>query len=53
MSIYSDVTEQGSINLRYLAEQQKNQRVEKIKNNFLKQTRDIKLAESLSPNTIF
>ena len=51
MSIYSNVTEQDLINLRKLAEQQKNQRAEKIKNRSLKQTHDIKLAESLSPIT--
>ena len=49
MSIYSNVTEQGLVNLRKLAEQQKNQRALKIKNRILKQTHDIKLAESLSP----
>ena len=38
-------------NLRKLAEQQKNQRAEKIKNRILKQTHDVKLAESLSPIT--
>ena len=52
MSIYSNVTEQDLINLRKLAEQQKNQRAKKNKNRFLKQTHDVKLAESLSPNTI-
>ena len=51
MSIYSNVTEQDFINLRKLAEQQKNQRAEKIKSKILKQTHDIKLAESLSPIT--
>ena len=51
MSIYSNVTEQDLINLRELAEQQKNQRAEKIKNRILKQTHDEKLAESLSPIT--
>ena len=51
MSIYSNVTEQDLENLRKLAEQQKNQRAEKIKNRILKQTHDIKLAESLSPIT--
>ena len=51
MSIYSNVTEKDSENLRKLAEQQKNQRAEKIKNRILKQTHDIKLAESLSPIT--
>ena len=51
MSIYSNVTEQVLINLRQLVEQQKNQRAEKIKNRILKQTHDVKLAESLSPIT--
>ena len=51
MSIYSNVTEQDLDYLRKLAEQQKNQRAEKIKNRILKQTHDIKLAESLSPIT--
>ena len=51
MSIYSNVTEQDLINLRKLAEQQKNQRDEKINNRILKQTHDLKLAESLSPVT--
>ena len=49
MSIYSDVTEQDLINLRKLAEQQKNQRALKTKNRNLKQTHYVKLAESLSP----
>ena len=49
MSIYSNVREGDLINLRKLAEQQKNQRAEKIKNRILKQTHDVKLAESLSP----
>ena len=39
------------INLRNLAEQEKNQRGPQIKNRILKQTHDIKLAESLSPLT--
>ena len=51
MSIYSNVTEQDSINLRKLAEQQKNQRSLKNKNRILKQTHCIKLAESLLPIT--
>ena len=51
MSIYSNVTEQDLINLRKLAEKQRNQRPEKIKNRILKQTQDNKLAESLSPIT--
>ena len=51
MSIYSNVTEQDMINLRKLAEQQKNERARKIQNKILKQTHDIKLAESLSPIT--
>ena len=36
---------------RKLAEQQKNQQALKIKHRLLKQTHDIKLAESLSPMT--
>ena len=51
MSIYSNVTEQDMINLRKLAEQQKSQRALKIKNRILKQTHDVKLAESLSTIT--
>ena len=51
MSIYSNVTEQGLINLRKLAEQQKNQRTLKIKKRSLKKTHDTKLVESLSPIT--
>ena len=51
MSIYSNVTEQDLINLRKLAEQQKEQRALEIKSRILKQTHDIKLAESLSPIT--
>ena len=52
MTIFSNVTEQDLINLRKLAEQQKEQRVPKIKKKrILKQTYDIKLAESLSPIT--
>ena len=51
MSIYSNVTEKDMENLRKLANQQKEQRAEKIKNRILKQTHDIKLAESLSPIT--
>ena len=51
MSIYSNVTQEDLIKLRKLAEQQKNQRVPKIQNSILKQTRDKKLAENLSPMT--
>ena len=51
MSIYSNVTEADLDNLRKLADQQKNQRAEKIKNRILKQTHDLKIAESLSPIT--
>ena len=51
MSIYSNVTEQDLDNLRKLANQQKNERAQKIGNKILKQTHDIKLAESLSPIT--
>ena len=51
MSIYSNVTERDLINLRKLAQQQKNERALKNKNRILKQTHDEKLAESLSPFT--
>ena len=51
MSIYSNVTEKDLENLRKLADQQKNERALKIKNRILKQTHDVKLAESLSPIT--
>ena len=51
MSIFSNVTKQDLINLRKLAEQQKNQRALKIKNRILERTHDVKLAESLSPLT--
>ena len=48
MSFSSNVSEQDLINLRKFAEQQKNQRPEKIKKRILKQTHDVKLAESFS-----
>ena len=51
MSVYSNVTEQDLIILRKLANQQKEQRALKNKNRILKQTHEIRLAESLSPNT--
>ena len=51
MSIYSNVTEQDLINIRKLAQQQKDHRALKIKNRILKETHDVKLAESLSPIT--
>ena len=51
MSIYSNVTEQDLDTLRKLAQQQKQESALKIKNRILKQTHDIKLAESLSPIT--
>ena len=51
MSNYSNLTEQDLIILGKLAEEQKNQRALKIKNGILKQTHDLKLAESLSPIT--
>ena len=51
MSIYSNVTETDLDNLRKLAAQQKEQRALKIKNRILKQTHDVRLAESLSPIT--
>ena len=47
MKIYPNVFEEKLINLRKLAEEQKNQRALKIKNRILKQTHDIKLAESI------
>ena len=51
MSLYSNVTEEDLINLRKLAEEERNERALKIKNRILKQTHDKKLAESLSPVT--
>ena len=51
MSIFSNVTEQDLIDLRKLAEQQKNRGAEKIKNRILKQAHDIKLAEISSSIT--
>ena len=51
MSIYSNVSQKDLDNLRKLADQQKEQRALKIRNRILKQTHDIKLAESLSPIT--
>ena len=51
MSIYPNVIEKDLNNLYKLAEQQKNQRALKIKNRTLKQTHDIKPAESLTPIT--
>ena len=51
MSIYSNVTEQDLEKLLKLPDQQKEQRALKIKNRILKETHDIKLAESLSPIT--
>ena len=48
MSICFNVTKEDLINFRKLAEQQKNHRAEKIKNRILKQSHDIKLAETLS-----
>ena len=51
MIFFSNISKQDLNNLRKSAEQQRNQRVEKIKNRILKQTHDFKLAESLSPIT--
>ena len=51
MSIYSNATEQDLDNLRKLAQQKKEQRALKIKSRILKETHDVKLAESLSPIT--
>ena len=50
MSIYSNVTEKDLNSLPKLA-QQKEQRAFEIKNKILKQTHDVKLAESQSPIT--
>ena len=49
MSIYPNITEHDLINLGKISEQQRNQRAPKIKNRFLKQTHDIRLAENISP----
>ena len=51
MSVYPNVTEQDMINLAESPEQRKNQRAKKTENRFLKQTHDVKLAESLFPLT--
>ena len=51
MNIYSIATEQDLNNLRNLGEQPKNQRAPKIKKRILRQTHDVKLAESLSSDT--
>ena len=51
MNFYSNVTEHYPINLRDLVEQQKGQRALKNRKRILKQTHEIKLAESLSPIT--
>ena len=51
MSVYPNVTQRDLINLCKLAEQQKNQGAEKSKVRILKQTHDIKFAESVSPIT--
>ena len=51
MSIHSNGTEQDLDNLRKIAEHQKNQQALEIKNRILKQTHDVKFAESLSPIT--
>ena len=48
MKIYSNVAEQDLINLHNLAEPQKEQRALKSKNRIIKQTHDVKLAETLS-----
>ena len=51
MSFSSNGTEGDLINLRELAEQQKEQRALKISYKIFKQTHDVKLAERLSPIT--
>ena len=49
MSIYPIVTEQEMIELGKLAEQQKNQRANKVENIILKQTHYEKSAKASSP----
>ena len=51
MSIYPNVTQEDLNKLSELAEQQKEQRANKIKNRILKQTHDEKLAETFKPIT--
>ena len=51
MSTYSNVNEQDLINLRKLAQQQKEQRALKNRNKIIRQTHDKKLAEILLPIT--
>ena len=51
MRIFSNVVEQDINILPKLAEQQKDQSALKIKSRILKQTHDIKLAQSVSPIT--
>ena len=51
MSIYPNVTENDMNISAKVAEQQKTQRAEKVKNTNLKQTQDRKLAESFTPIT--
>ena len=49
MSIFYNVTEQDLTKIFKLAQQQKNQRVEKTWNRFSKQTHTIQLAERFKP----
>ena len=51
MSLYSNVTEEGLIILGEISKQQKDQRDLEVKKRNLKQTHDIKLADSFSPLT--
>ena len=51
MSIYPNVTEEDLASLEKLANQQKNEKVRKIKNRIFKQTYDQKLAETFEPIT--
>ena len=51
MSIYPNVTQEDLNKLSELAEQQKEQRANKIKNRILKQTHDEQLAETFKPIT--
>ena len=51
MSIYPTVTQEDIINLRKIADDQKNQRAHEKKLRFFKRTHEMKLAEILPPIT--
>ena len=50
MSIYPNVTQENLNKLSQLAEQQKEQRANKIKNRIIKQTHDEKLSRNIQTN---